>query len=156
MKGLTSVLSEPRCWVSGSSKILQRMTHLFNFINNDLYWVLLLTYLYSHSSCFLIYSFIIVQSIHLSTNEIFIQKLNTASSNMYLWISEISITSLLCVTLLSLHPAYVLMRKTEAFCFFCGASLPGKPALITIKKGICLYVLLNVSLKQLPRFLFST
>ena len=121
--------------------------------------MLLLTYLYSHSSCFLMYSFLIVQSIHLSTNEIFIQKLNTASSNMYLWIAQISITSLLCVTVLSLTSCLyhrVLIRKTEAFCFFCGASLPGKPALRTIKKGICLYVLLNVSLKQLPRFLFST
>lgn len=57
MKGLISLPSEPRCWVSACNKILQRMNHLFNF-TQTFYWLLLLTYLYSHFSGFLMYFFI--------------------------------------------------------------------------------------------------
>lgn len=136
MKGLISVPSEPGCWVSACNKILQRMNHLFNFIPT-FYRLLLLMYLYSRSSGFLMYSFIInpftiVQTKYLSRSwTLQVQACIFGSLKRHQWLQCFGLLS-------SLYSAYyfrVLIRKNEALCFFCGAFLPNSLALRTITAG---------------------
>lgn len=135
MKGLISLPSEARCWVSACNKILQRMNHLFNFIPT-FYCLLLLMYLYSHFSGFFMYFFIInlfiiVQTKYLSRSWT-LQMCIFGSLKRHQW--------LYCFGLLYSHYKLLIfqsfgLKKNEALCFFCGASLPGSLALRTVKTG---------------------
>lgn len=135
MKGLISLPSEPRCWVSACNKILQRMNHLFNFIPT-FYWLLFLTYLCSNFPGFLMYFFIINPFIIVQTK--YSSRSWTLQFRMHIFGSLKRHHWLHCFGFLYSHYTQLIYRgvgvkKNEALCFFCGASVPSSLALRTVK-----------------------